>query len=59
MRNEMLLLQGIKITAQPGFGLWKRMNYISFETTQSYSNCGWWKCGIRKVSFLKIERYCW
>jgi siroheme synthase (precorrin-2 oxidase/ferrochelatase) len=32
MRNEMLLLQGIKITAQPGFGLWKRMNYIpSFE----------------------------
>jgi precorrin-2 dehydrogenase/sirohydrochlorin ferrochelatase len=28
MRNEMLLLQGIKITAQPGFGLWKRMNYI-------------------------------
>jgi hypothetical protein len=38
MRNEMLLLQGIKITAQPGFGLWKRMNYIpSFETTQSYT----------------------
>jgi hypothetical protein len=32
----LLLLQGIKITAQPGFGLWKRMNYIpSFETTQS------------------------
>jgi hypothetical protein len=32
----MLLLQGIKITAQPGFGLWKRMNYIpSFETNNN------------------------
>jgi hypothetical protein len=55
-------LQGIKITAQPGFGLWKRMNYIpSFETTHLNTLIvGGGNVGLEKLSFVKIEskRYC-
>jgi hypothetical protein len=54
MRNEMLLLQGIKITAQTGFGLWKRMNYIHLLKLHNLNTLivGGGNVGLRKVVFL-------
>jgi precorrin-2 dehydrogenase/sirohydrochlorin ferrochelatase len=47
----MLLLQELKsqITVE------RKELYPSFLKLHNLTHCGWWKCGIEKIVFVKIE----